>query len=93
MTVSVDDARYTAASPTAAKGWRLERLTAPSRLFGANGLRNGPDGHLVATVPGSQISALDLGTGLVDTVSARMATSSRPTTSPSTAEAASMPPK
>ncbi|HTF09136.1 MAG TPA: SMP-30/gluconolactonase/LRE family protein, partial [Asanoa sp.] len=69
---SVLDARYTAASPTAAEGWRLERLTAPSRLFGANGLRTGPDGRVyVAQVTGSQISALDLGTGLVDTVSAK----------------------
>ena len=72
MTTSVRDARYTAASPTAAEGWRLERLTAPSRLFGANGLRTGPDGRVyVAQVTGSQISALDLGTGRVDTVSAK----------------------
>ncbi|MDT5182423.1 MAG: hypothetical protein QOI29_581 [Mycobacterium sp.] len=72
MTVSVDDARYTAPNSTAAEGWRLERLTAPSRLFGANGLRTGPDGRVyVAQVTGSQISALDLGTGLVDTVSAK----------------------
>ena len=72
MTTSVRDARYTAASPTAAEGWRLKRLTAPSRLFGANGLRTGPDGRVyVAQVTGSQISALDLGTGRVDTVSAK----------------------
>ncbi len=71
-TESVLDARYTAPSPTAAEGWRLERLTAPSRLFGANGLRTGPDGRVyVAQVTGSQISALDLGTGRVDTVSAK----------------------
>src|SRR6202171_6097124 len=69
---SVLDARYTAAGPTAAEGWRLERLTAPSRLFGANGLRTGPDGRVyVAQVTGSQISALDPATGQVDTVSAR----------------------
>jgi sugar lactone lactonase YvrE len=72
MTTAVHDARYTAPSPTAAGGWRLERLTAPSRLFGANGLRTGPDGRVyVAQVTGSQISALDLGTGRVDTVSAK----------------------
>ena len=72
MTTSVRDARYTAPSPTAAEGWRLERLTAPSRLFGANGLRTGPDGRVyVAQVTGSQISALDLGTGRVETVSAK----------------------
>lgn len=70
-TESVLDARYTAPSPTAADGWQLERLTAPSRLFGANGLRTGPDGRVyVAQVTGSQISALDIGTGRVDTVSA-----------------------
>jgi sugar lactone lactonase YvrE len=72
MRTSVHDARYTAGSPTAAEGWRLERLTAPSRLFGANGLRTGPDGRVyVAQVTGSQISALDLRTGQVDTVSAK----------------------
>ena len=69
-TGSVLDARYNAPNPTAAEGWRLDRLTAPSRLFGANGLRTGPDGRIyVAQVTGSQISALDLGTGQVDTVS------------------------
>jgi sugar lactone lactonase YvrE len=72
MTTSVDHARYTAPNPAAADGWRLERLTAPSRLFGANGLRTGPDGRIyVAQVTGSQISALDLETGQVDTVSAK----------------------
>jgi sugar lactone lactonase YvrE len=65
--------RYPAVStPTVAEGWRLERVTAPSRLFGANGLRTGPDGRIyVAQVTGSQISALDLSTGHVDTVSAK----------------------
>jgi sugar lactone lactonase YvrE len=72
MTTSVDHARYTVPNPAAADGWRLERLTAPSRLFGANGLRTGPDGRIyVAQVTGSQISALDLETGQVDTVSAK----------------------
>jgi sugar lactone lactonase YvrE len=71
-TTSLPDARYTAPNPAAADGWRLERLTAPSRLFGANGLRTGPDGRIcVAQVTGSQISALDLATGQVDTVSAK----------------------
>jgi len=65
-------ARYPAANPISADGWRLERLTAPSRLFGANGLRTGPDGRVyVAQVTGSQISALDLGTGQLATVSAK----------------------
>jgi sugar lactone lactonase YvrE len=72
MRTSVHDPRYAAGSPAAAEGWRLERLTAPSRLFGANGLRTGPDGRVyVAQVTGSQISALDLRTGQVDTVSAK----------------------
>src|SRR6202163_1266887 len=70
MSSSVLQARYVAANPTAADGWRLERVTAPSRLFGANGLRTGPDGRVyVAQVTGSQVSALDLSTGLLDTVS------------------------
>ena len=69
---SVLQARYSAANPTLADGWRLERLTPPSRLFGANGLRTGPDGRVyVAQVTGSQISALDLKTGQLDTVSAK----------------------
>src|SRR6476646_3657430 len=55
-----------------AKGWRLQRLTAPSRLFGANGLRTGPDGRLyIAQVTGSQISALDMDSGRLETVSAK----------------------
>lgn len=59
-------------SPAAAPDWRLERITAPSRLFGANGLRTGPDGRVyVAQVTGSQISALDLTTGELAVVSAR----------------------
>jgi sugar lactone lactonase YvrE len=65
-------ARYSASNPTADEGWRLERLTAPSRLFGANGLRTGPDGRLyIAQVTGSQISALDLDSGAIETVSAK----------------------
>ncbi|MFG1933769.1 SMP-30/gluconolactonase/LRE family protein [Mycobacterium sp. NPDC048908] len=71
MSSSVLQARYVA-NPTATDGWQLERLTAPSRLFGANGLRTGPDGRVyVAQVTGSQISALDLDTGLLDTVSGK----------------------
>ena len=69
--MSLQGNRYPIASaPTVADGWRLERVTAPSRLFGANGLRTGPDGRVyVAQVTGSQISALDLHTGSVQTVS------------------------
>jgi sugar lactone lactonase YvrE len=63
--------RYGAAeSPSLADGWRLERLTQPSRLFGANGIRTGQDGRIyVAQVSGSQISAVDVGSGAVETVS------------------------
>jgi sugar lactone lactonase YvrE len=71
-TQSPSVARYPAPNPNIAEGWRLERLTSPSRLFGANGLRTGPDGRLyIAQVTGSQISALDIGTGRLETVSAR----------------------
>src|SRR6201996_6923153 len=59
-------------SPILAEGWRLERLTPPSRLFGANGLRTGPDGRIyIAQVTGSQISVLDHRTGQLGTVSAK----------------------
>ena len=61
-----------AAQATVAEGWRLDRLTSASRLFGANGLRTGPDGRLhIAQVTGSQISALDVDTGTVETISAK----------------------
>jgi sugar lactone lactonase YvrE len=50
----------------------VHRLTAPSRLFGANGLRTGPDGRIyIAQVTGSQISALSVDTGELETVSAK----------------------
>jgi sugar lactone lactonase YvrE len=67
----VQSGRYmanTAALP--AEGWSLERLTPPSRLFGANGLRTGPDGRIyVAQVSGSQISAIDVETGVIEAIS------------------------
>jgi sugar lactone lactonase YvrE len=72
MTSSVVQARYPGCTPTTADGWRLDRLTAPSRLYGANGLRTGPDGRVyVAQVTGSQISALDLQTCGLETISAK----------------------
>jgi sugar lactone lactonase YvrE len=69
--MSLQNARYTAASPLSlAEGWSLKRLTQPSRLFGANGLRTGPDGRIyVAQVSGSQISAIDVETGAIDVIS------------------------
>lgn len=66
-------ARYTSTtSISLAEGLSLESLTPPSRLFGANGLRTGPDGRIyVAQVTGSQISALDLATDQLETISAK----------------------
>ncbi|MGE0219008.1 SMP-30/gluconolactonase/LRE family protein [Mycolicibacterium sp.] len=65
------NARYVAPPPTTADGWAIRPVTAPSRLFGANGLRTGPDGRVyVAQVTGSQISALDPATGELETISA-----------------------
>jgi sugar lactone lactonase YvrE len=69
--MSLQSGRYTSARALIlAPGWSLERLTQPSRLFGANGLRTGPDGRIyVAQVSGSQISAIDVGTGTVEAIS------------------------
>jgi sugar lactone lactonase YvrE len=65
--------RYVAEQPpTLADGWSMTRLTPPSRLFGANGLRTRPDGRIyIAQVTGSQITALDLDTGRLETISAK----------------------
>lgn len=69
--MSLPFGRYAAATaPSLAEGWTLTRLTPPSRLFGANGLTTGPDGRLyVAQVSGSQISAIDVETGAIETIS------------------------
>ncbi len=66
-------ARYRTTTPfTLADGVSVERLTPPSRLFGANGLRTGPDNRIyIAQVAGSQISALDVRTGALETISAK----------------------
>ncbi|MCG8313685.1 MAG: hypothetical protein MI976_10750, partial [Pseudomonadales bacterium] len=69
--MTVDTGRY-AYSGTAelAQGWSLERLTQPSRLFGANGIRTGSDGRIyVAQVSGSQISAIDVDKHTIETIS------------------------
>lgn len=70
--MSVHFGRYSAASaPHVAEGWKLERLTQPTRLHGANGLRTGKDGRIyVAQVGGSQISAVNPDTGEIETISA-----------------------
>jgi len=50
-----------------ARGWRLERITPASQLFGANGIQFGPDHRLyVAQAMGSQITAIDPLTGTLD---------------------------
>ena len=50
-----------------ARGWRLERITPASQLFGANGMQFGPDGRLyVAQAMGSQITAIDTATAALD---------------------------
>lgn len=69
--MSLHTSRYPgAARPDVDEGWQLETLLQPSRLYGANGIRTGADGRLyVAQVSGSQISAIDVDTGLVESVS------------------------
>jgi sugar lactone lactonase YvrE len=69
--MSLQNGRYAAATPPSlAEGWTLERLTPVSRVFGANGVRTGPDGRIyVAQVSGSQISAVDIETGRLETIS------------------------
>jgi sugar lactone lactonase YvrE len=71
MSSSAQPSRYGLNHPVeVADEWRLERVTAVSRLFGANGLRTGPDGRVyIAQVTGSQISALDHRTGQLETFS------------------------
>lgn len=63
--------RYQAASPVSpAEGWSVERLTQPSRLYSANGIRAGKDGRIyVAQVAGSQVSAVDPDSGAIETIS------------------------
>lgn len=49
---------------TLAEGWSLSRVTRPSRLAGANGIRTGADGRIyVAQVAGSRVSTVDPDTG------------------------------
>ena len=63
--------RYHApAGPQAAAGWQLSSVTSPSELYGANGMRVGPDGKIyVVQAFGSQVSAFDPSTGAHETVS------------------------
>lgn len=62
--------RYVAPAARLAEGWSLARLTPPSRLFGANGIRMGRDGRIyVAQVCGSQVSAVDPDSGAIEVIS------------------------
>jgi sugar lactone lactonase YvrE len=65
--------RYSApADASAAEGWSIDRLTGPSRLFSANGLRTGPDGRIyIAQVAGSEVSAIDVDSGEIEVISPR----------------------
>lgn len=59
-----------AAGPQAAAGWKISHLSPPSVLFGANGMRFGPDGQLyVVQAFGSQVSAIEPTTGACRTIS------------------------
>lgn len=65
-----NSSRYTGPAINVAAGWKCTRVTPPSALFGANGMRVGPDGRLyVAQAFGSQVSAIDTATGAVSVVS------------------------
>jgi sugar lactone lactonase YvrE len=65
--------RYSAegsAGPQAAAGRQLTHISPPSGLFGANGMRFGPDGRLyVVQAFGSQVSAITPSTGACETIS------------------------
>ncbi|MET1755330.1 gluconolaconase [Novosphingobium sp. RD2P27] len=53
-----------------AEGWLLHRLTPASRLQSANGIRTGADGRIyVAQVAGSRVSAIDVESGAIETIS------------------------
>jgi len=53
-----------------AEGWTLARVTRPSRLNGANGIRTGADGRIyVAQVAGSRVSAIDPDSGEITAIS------------------------
>lgn len=68
--MSVLLSRYAGPQAALAEGWSLTRLTQPSRLSGANGIRAGADGRIyVASVPSSSVSAINPDTGAIETIS------------------------
>ncbi len=57
-------------APQVADGWALSRLRPASGLYGANGIQFGPDGRLYVTQAfGSQVSAIDVESGGLETLS------------------------
>jgi sugar lactone lactonase YvrE len=69
--MAVGQSRYTGPAAQVTEGWTLERLTQPSRLQSANGIRTGKDGRIyIAQVAGSRVSAIDVDTGVIETISA-----------------------
>ena len=68
--MKLQPSRYSGPSVILAEGWELTRLTPPSRLSGANGIRTGTDGRIyVASVPSSSVSAIDPDSGAIETIS------------------------
>ena len=68
--MKLQPSRYSGPPVALAEGWELTRLTPPSRLSGANGIRTGADGRIyVASVPSSSVSAIDPDTGAIETIS------------------------
>jgi sugar lactone lactonase YvrE len=67
----MSESRYTGPAPAkAAEGWSISRLTPPSRLSGANGIRTGADGRIyVASVPSSSVNAINPDTGVIEVIS------------------------
>ena len=62
--------RYAGPPAMLAEGWTMYRLTQPSRLSGANGIRTGVDGRIyVASVPSSSVTAINPDTGAIETIS------------------------
>lgn len=59
-----------AIAATPGEGWAIHRMTPASRLASANGIRTGADGRIyVAQVAGSMVSAIDVDTGVIETIS------------------------
>lgn len=65
--MNLDRDRYGPTDFTVRDGWTTEYLLAPSRLYGANGIRAGSDGRIyVAQLSGSRVSAIDPDSGEIE---------------------------